>query len=293
MNIIENNAERLLQKRLSYARMEGETLRCLHMKPATADMPTQALINLLNLNHDCSGITLYVCTDHDLFAVGDYLPAKLITVIGEAANAHEFTPPSIELFELPVHWVPLIELVEAKIQHLELEEERARALAEKLRQEKERSAILDAEIEPLLLQTLQDRRRRHQRIEVLVIEDEDFTRSLVEAALQRDYNVTPVRQGAHALTTYAIKAPHVVFLDINLPDVSGHDLLKKIIAMDPAAYVVMLSGSGDRTNVLKSVESGARGFVGKPFNREKLTQYIHKCPNLPAGGRAPQKEKTT
>ena len=77
---------------------------------------------------------------------------------------------------------------------------------------------------------------------------------------------------------YVNKAPDVLFLDIGLPDINGHDVLERLFKLDPQAYVVMFSGNGDRENVLKAVELGAKGFVGKPFTQEKLIQYIEKSP---------------
>ena len=77
---------------------------------------------------------------------------------------------------------------------------------------------------------------------------------------------------------YVNKAPAVRFLDIGLPDIDGHTVLKKVFEIDPDAYVVMFSGNGDKENVMKAVKTGAKGFVGKPFTKDKLYQYIDKSP---------------
>ena len=78
--------------------------------------------------------------------------------------------------------------------------------------------------------------------------------------------------------SYVNKAPDVLFLDIGLPDINGHEVLEKLFKLDPDAYVVMFSGNGDKENIMKAVELGAKGFVGKPFSQEKLLQYIQKSP---------------
>ena len=88
--------------------------------------------------------------------------------------------------------------------------------------------------------------------------------------------------GQGALMGYVNKAPDVLFLDIGLPDIDGHAVLEKIFKLDPDAYVVMFSGNKDRDNVMKAVELGAKGFVGKPFTSEKLLQYIQKSPFIQA-----------
>ena len=96
--------------------------------------------------------------------------------------------------------------------------------------------------------------------------------------MQKKYKVYATQDGQGAVLNYLNKAPDVVFLDIDLPDMSGHDVLSKIFALDPEAYIIMFSGNGDRGNVLKAIERGAKGFVGKPFSQDKLTHYIQKSP---------------
>lgn len=69
-----------------------------------------------------------------------------------------------------------------------------------------------------------------------------------------------------------------MFLDINLPDISGHDVLARLRDIDPQIYAVMLSGHTQSENVMEALKMGAKGFVSKPFTKEKLLQYIAKCP---------------
>jgi two-component system chemotaxis response regulator CheY len=74
----------------------------------------------------------------------------------------------------------------------------------------------------------------------------------------------------------------VLFLDIGLPDIDGLKVLERIFKLDPQAYVVMFSGNGSKEHIMRAVELGARGFVGKPFTKEKLFQYIEKSPFVQA-----------
>lgn len=292
MIVVDKATEQRLYLALAEARDQKDALRCLWIHPPTPEMPVAALVALIEQTLETTDLTLYVCADQDLFILGNYLPTKSLHLLAQACTTANLPMPLFEYFEAGTSWVRLQQKVRGKLEQVQADDERQKKLAEAQAKERERQAILNVEIEPLLLSTMADRRLRHTRTEILVIEDEDFTRSLVDALLKKDNSVSSLRQGTHALTHYAIKAPHIVFLDINLPDVSGHDLLKKIMAMDPDAYVVMLSGSGDRANVLRAVEAGARGFIGKPFTREKLLHYISKCPTTPANT-TQQKEKLT
>ncbi len=80
------------------------------------------------------------------------------------------------------------------------------------------------------------------------------------------------------ITAYINYAPHVVFLDIHLPDRNGKEVLDKIKLIDPESYVVMLSADSIADNVISTKSKGSVGFIKKPFSKEKLIQYIEKCP---------------
>ena len=112
----------------------------------------------------------------------------------------------------------------------------------------------------------------------MVVDDDLFTQRLVKNSISKHGDVVFAADGCRALELYVAKAPDILFLDIELPDTTGHEVLEKIFQLDPHAFVVMLSGNGDRDNVLKAVEIGASGFVGKPFPRNRLCQYIEKSP---------------
>jgi DNA-binding NtrC family response regulator len=114
----------------------------------------------------------------------------------------------------------------------------------------------------------------------MLIEDDAFSRKLVENVVGKQYEITSLATADQALNTYARTAPNLLFLDIDLPDVTGHELLAKIMALDPEAHVVMLSGNADRENISKALGIGAKGFVAKPFTRDKLFQYISRCPTI-------------
>ena len=129
-------------------------------------------------------------------------------------------------------------------------------------------------------QNITQRRAKRNHPEIMIIEDDPFSRRLVENTLLKKYPLTGLAEATYALDTYTRIAPDVLFLDINLPDVTGHELLEKIIIIDPDAYVVMLSGNSDRHNITQAMSKGAKGFVAKPFSKEKLFHYIEHCPTI-------------
>ena len=110
---------------------------------------------------------------------------------------------------------------------------------------------------------------------VLLVEDDPITRFMVRKAVKDDCDLATAGEANKVFSVYASYQPDIVFLDINLPDGSGYDVLDWIMNNDPGACVVMFSGNGDIDNIVSSMGYGARGFVTKPFSKEKLLHYIH------------------
>jgi two-component system chemotaxis response regulator CheY len=140
----------------------------------------------------------------------------------------------------------------------------------------------EPEIPPELVKTLPQRRAARKALRVLIVEDDPFSRMLIGSALAQDCSLSYVETGENAVREYLDKAPDIVFMDVDLSDVSGYDVLIRIQGLDPGAFIVMLCGNGLREHVLRAIGSGAKGFVGKPFTREKLLHYIARCPKAQA-----------
>jgi len=113
------------------------------------------------------------------------------------------------------------------------------------------------------------------RIKVLLVEDDPVTRWMVRNALKQDCEFITAPTANKAFALYNSYQPDIVFLDIGLPDKSGHDVLQWIIRNDPGACVVMFSSNDNLDNITNALEEGATGFIKKPFLRESLLHYIH------------------
>jgi len=110
---------------------------------------------------------------------------------------------------------------------------------------------------------------------VLLVEDDPMTRFMVRKAIKNECELATAPEGNKVFSLYASYQPDIVFLDINLPDLNGYDVLEWIMDNDPGACVVMFSGNSDMDNIVSSMGYGAKGFVSKPFSKEKLLHYIH------------------
>ncbi|MCK6419163.1 MAG: response regulator [Alphaproteobacteria bacterium] len=122
---------------------------------------------------------------------------------------------------------------------------------------------------------LRGRDQDDARTRVLLIEDDRTTRRLVSAALESRCTVLEAPSGIKGLEKFAAHKPDIVFLDLQLPDQDGQDLLRTIIQQDPQAYVVLFSGHCDKDNIRQAMRNGAKGFVTKPFNVDLMVHYIN------------------
>ena len=122
--------------------------------------------------------------------------------------------------------------------------------------------------------TVKKSRKARQPLYVLLVEDDPVTRKVVSNLFKDNYAVITAQDASEAVSNYLTYAPDIVFLDINLPDANGFQVLQQIMASDSEAYVVMFSGNSYLDNVTNALTSGASGFVSKPFNKEKMRHYI-------------------
>ena len=75
-----------------------------------------------------------------------------------------------------------------------------------------------------------------------------------------------------ALKKYAEEKPDMVFMDITMPNMDGLQALKKIREDDPNAKIVMCTAMGQEGMVVDAIKSGARDFIVKPFNADRIVQ---------------------
>lgn len=110
---------------------------------------------------------------------------------------------------------------------------------------------------------------------VLLVEDDPVTRWLVRSALKETCTLITAQNAGSAVDSFNKCRPDLVFLDLNLPDKSGSDVLRHILRQDPQAKVVIFTGQDHMDNIIKMLEEGAAGFVAKPFTKDRLMHYIN------------------
>ncbi len=83
--------------------------------------------------------------------------------------------------------------------------------------------------------------------------------------------------GVEAVARYEALKPELTTLDITMPEKDGLAALKEIIALDPDAKVIMCSALGQESKVLEAVKSGAKDFVVKPFQPDRILDAAAKA----------------
>ncbi len=110
----------------------------------------------------------------------------------------------------------------------------------------------------------------------LLIEDEPTTANAIELMLQREgFSVYSTDLGEEGLDLGRLYDYDIILLDLNLPDMHGHDVLKKMRLSKVKTPVLILSGNAELDSKIRSLGYGADDYVTKPFHREELVARIH------------------
>lgn len=113
---------------------------------------------------------------------------------------------------------------------------------------------------------------------ILIVDDAVFMRMKLKDILTKNgYEVVGEAQnGQEAFEKYQATNPDVVTMDIIMPDVDGLEALKMIRAHDPNAKVIMCSAMGQQGMVMDAIKSGAKDFIVKPFDTDRVINAITK-----------------
>ena len=110
---------------------------------------------------------------------------------------------------------------------------------------------------------------------VLVVDDELEVRQVLREFLSsRGYDVTTASGGAEAVAIVGTIKPDLVLLDVAMPDMDGVETLKRIVAIEPALAVIMVTANADIGVTSKLLALGAVDYVPKPFDLDYLDQAV-------------------
>src|SRR3954451_2996416 len=114
---------------------------------------------------------------------------------------------------------------------------------------------------------------------VLVVDDAAFMRKMVSDALAKGGHdvVGEAGNGLEAVAQFQALKPGLVTLDITMPEKDGLAPLADIMAADPSARVVMCSALGQESKALEAIKLGAKDFVVKPFQPDRVIEAVGKA----------------
>lgn len=113
---------------------------------------------------------------------------------------------------------------------------------------------------------------------VLIVDDAAFMRMMIKEILSKNgYDVVgEASDGAQAIEKYQELTPDLVTMDITMPEMDGITALKEIKKINPSAKVIMCSAMGQQAMVIDAIQAGAKDFIVKPFQADRVIEAIKK-----------------
>ncbi len=114
---------------------------------------------------------------------------------------------------------------------------------------------------------------------VLIVDDAAFMRMMIKDILTKNgFEIAgEAENGKVAIEKYTELDPELVVMDITMPEVDGIQAVKQIMSMDPKARIVMCSAMGQQAMVIESIQAGAKDFIVKPFQADRVIEAVKKA----------------
>ncbi|MCX7772507.1 MAG: response regulator [Clostridia bacterium] len=113
---------------------------------------------------------------------------------------------------------------------------------------------------------------------ILIVDDAAFMRMMIKDILSKNgYTVIgEAENGIKAVEKYKELNPDLVIMDITMPEMDGIQAVKQIKSLNGAAKIIMCSAMGHQAMVIESIQAGARDFIVKPFQAERVIEAVKK-----------------
>ena len=129
-------------------------------------------------------------------------------------------------------------------------------------------------IQLLALKNSFENRKNRKTIEILIVEDQSFSRKLLAGMFMWDYKCHSAANATQAIELYALHSPEITFLDIELPDANGHEIAHLFKKNDPDSYLVMVTANNYVNDLNLAKENKVDGFIIKPFSKQRILDSI-------------------
>ena len=113
---------------------------------------------------------------------------------------------------------------------------------------------------------------------ILIVDDAAFMRMMIKDILKKGgYEVVgEAEDGVKAVEKYKELKPDLVTMDITMPEMDGITAVKEIRKFDPNAVIIMCSAMGQQAMVIDAIQAGAKDFVVKPFQPDRVLEAVKK-----------------
>lgn len=113
---------------------------------------------------------------------------------------------------------------------------------------------------------------------ILIVDDAAFMRMMIKDILVNNgYEIVgEANNGIKAVEMYKKERPDLVTMDITMPDMDGITAVKEIRKADPSARIIMCSALGQQSMVMDAIQAGARDFIVKPFQPDRVIEALKK-----------------
>lgn len=114
---------------------------------------------------------------------------------------------------------------------------------------------------------------------VMLVDDAAFMRMMLKDILTNNgYEVIgEAENGIVAVQKYAELKPDITVMDITMPEMDGLEAVKQIRTKDPEAKIIMCSAMGQQAMVIEAIQSGAKDFIVKPFQPDRVLEAVTKA----------------
>ncbi len=112
---------------------------------------------------------------------------------------------------------------------------------------------------------------------VLVVEDEQATRDLLRAQLAQDFEVRTAGNGEEALSALSTRGFDLMLLDMNLPGISGLEVMQQLHELDNAPTVIVVSADSNVSSAVEALREGAYDYLVKPFSMDELRATLERA----------------
>lgn len=121
---------------------------------------------------------------------------------------------------------------------------------------------------------------------ILVVDDDAVLRNLTSSILKKNgYNVITAENGVECILKFSMIPSEIkgVILDLNMPVKNGYETLAELLELEPGLKILIASGDNSPEGIIKLIDAGAYGFIGKPFSPLDLSEKVKNMISMDPG----------